>query len=324
MFRRLAAALLAAAVLPPLHALAAEEAAKKEEGPKIQWVAGPDKVDLGDDLAEINLPDSVAFAGPADTAKLLELMGNIPQGTELGIIVPKADDQDWFIIFRFDGIGFVKDDDAGEIDADGLLKSIQEGTQAANEERKKRGIGTIDVLGWAEPPRYDPKTHNLTWAIRGRNDDGTEIVNYNVRVLGRKGVMEVKLVDDASKYAAAKPAVEGVLAAFNYKAGKTYAEWRPGDKVAEYGLTALVAAGAGAAAVKTGLLAGLFKLLAKGGKLIVLAVLGLFGAIGKLFGLKKKEEPAPAPAAQPAFERATFDRPDQPTDPIDPAGPPKE
>jgi uncharacterized membrane-anchored protein len=305
---RLAAALLAVALLAPPHAWGAEEASKVEE-PKIEWIAGPEKVDLGKDLAEIALPETVAFAGPADTKKLLELMGNIPKGSELGLIVPKAEDQGWFIVFRFDGIGLVKDDDADKIDADGLLASIKEGTQAANEERKKRGAGTIEVIGWAEPPRYDAKSHNLTWAILGKNDDGTEIVNYNVRVLGRKGVMEVKLVESADKYVAAKPAVEGVLAAFNYKAGKTYAEWVPGDKVAEYGLTALVAAGAGAAAVKTGLLAGLWKVVAKAGKLIVLAVLGLFGAIGKLFSAFRSKRVGPGQPVAQRSDSNPFDRP---------------
>ncbi len=290
--RHLASAMIAAALwLGPHPAAAAEDA--PPEPPRIAWVAGPTTVELGSEIAEVKLPESLAFAGPADAKKLLELMGNVPQGSELGLIIPKAEEEDWFIVFRFDGIGFVKDDEAGSIDADAILESIKEGTKAANEERKKRGMSTVDVVGWAEAPHYDPVSHNLTWAIRGRNEGGQEIVNYNVRVLGRAGVMELKLIDDAEKFAAAKPAVDAVLAAFAYKPGKTYAEWRPGDKVAEYGLTALVAAGAGAAAVKTGLLAALWKILAKGGKLIVVAVIGFFGVIGKAFNALRGKRDAP-------------------------------
>ena len=266
--------------------------------PEIAWVKGPATVELGKEIAEVKLPDDLAFAGAADARKLLESMGNVTQGSELGLVVSRTEGQDWFIIFRFDGIGLVKDDDAKSIDADAILASIKEGTEAANAERKKRGMSTIDVVGWAEAPHYDAATHNLVWAILGRNEDGTEVVNYNVRVLGRTGVMELKLVDSAAGFAAARPSVDKVLAAFAYKPGKTYAEWRPGDKVAEYGLTALVAAGAGAAAVKTGLLAGLWKVLTKAGKLVVVAVIAAFGALGKAFNaLRGRKANAPAPPA---------------------------
>lgn len=298
MNRLLLAAAAAAATLAVHPTLAAEEA--PADPPQVEWIPGPQAVDLGKEIAAIDLPESLAFAGAADTRKLLEMMGNVPQGSELGLVVPKAEDQEWFIIFRFDDVGYVKDDDADEIDADAILESIKEGTQAANEERKKRGMATIDVVGWAEPPRYDAATHNVTWAILGRNEDGSEVVNYNVRVLGRTGVMEVKLVDGAATYAAAKPEVDKLLAAFSYKAGKKYAEWVPGDKVAQYGLAALVAAGAGAAAVKTGFLAGILKILAKAGKAVILvafaALAGIWKFVQGIFGRRA------APAPQPRFD----------------------
>jgi uncharacterized membrane-anchored protein len=62
-----------------------------------------------------------------------------------------------------------------------------------------------------------------------------------------------------------------------------------GDKVAEYGLVALVAGGAGAAAAKAGLFASLFKVIAKGGKAIVLLLIGLGVGIKKMF---TRAEPA--------------------------------
>ena len=67
------------------------------------------------------------------------------------------------------------------------------------------------------------------------------------------------------------------------------AEWVSGDKVAAYGLAALVAGGAGAAAVKVGLFASLAKVIAKGGKAIVLLLIGLGAGLKKLF---TRSEPA--------------------------------
>lgn len=249
------------------------------EDVQVEWVKGPTQVDVGDTLAEIKLPDGLAFAGAADARRLLEQMGNLTDGSEQGIIVPRAQDQDWFIVLEWNPIGFVKDDEKDSIDAPALLKSISEATEESNAERKKRGRPGLHVVGWAEPPRYDPVTHNLTWALLGRNDEGGESINYNVRVLGRSGVMSVTLVDSPRNLARAKPAVDSVISGFGYKQGKRYAEWVPGDKVAEYGLTALVAAGAGAAAVKLGLLGVLAKLFAKAGKLVIVALAGV-GALG--------------------------------------------
>ena len=70
---------------------------------------------------------------------------------------------------------------------------------------------------------------------------------------------------------------------FSYKSGKTYAEFRSGDKVAEYGLAALVAGGAGAAAVKLGLFAWLAKIFAKSGKAVVALLVGAAAGLKALF-----------------------------------------
>jgi uncharacterized membrane-anchored protein len=137
------------------------------------------------------------------------------------------------------------------------------------------------VVGWQEKPYYDASTHNLSWAILAKDDGGDQVVNFNVRLLGRRGYVSATLVDDPTKIADARPQLDGILAAFSYKSGSKYAEFRSGDKVAEYGLMALVAGGAGAAAAKTGLLAAFGKLLVKGGKAVVLLVVAAFAAVGK-------------------------------------------
>ena len=295
---KIAARALALAALVAGPGVAGAQQPAEPPPPKIEWTPGPAKVDVGRSIAEVQLPDGLAFAGASDTRKLLEAMGNPTDGSEMGIIVPKADDQDWFIIFEWRPVGYVKDEDKDKIDADELLKSIREGTEEANEERTKRGMPALHVVGWSEPPRFDDRSKNLTWAILGRSEAGHESVNYNVRVLGREGVMSVTLVDEPKNLARAKPAVDEVLAAFTYKQGKRYAEWVPGDKVAEYGLTALVAAGAGAAAVKLGFFAFLAKLFAKGGKLVVVALAGIVGLAAKFWSALRGKASA-RPAARP-------------------------
>jgi uncharacterized membrane-anchored protein len=266
MTSRHAARLAAALAL----ALAAAPAPAEEE--PFHWTEGPAEVDVGRNVAGLNLPDGLIFAGEKDTKRLLERVGNVVDGSEVGLVTSKAEGENWFIVFEWDDVGYVKDDEKDEIDADALLESIREATEASNEERVKLGGGALHVVGWSEPPHYDDRSHNLTWAVVARDDAGDQVVNYNVRVLGRSGVMSVTLVDDPANLQAAKPQVDRVISALTYKPGKTYAEWVPGDKVAAYGLTALVAAGAGAAAVKTGLLAVLLKFLGKAWKLVAVGV----------------------------------------------------
>jgi uncharacterized membrane-anchored protein len=272
MRRRMFSALVA--LLFPVAALAQQQA------PKVNWIRGPKTVALGS-VAELALPQGYVFLSASDTRTLQEAMGNVPDGREVGLVAPASDDESWFVVFDYNDVGHVKDDEKDKIDAPAILKGIKEGTEEANKVRAQKGVSAIHVVGWQQAPTYDERTHNLTWGILGRDDQGGRVVNFNVRLLGREGYVSATLVDDADKIGAARPHLDRILDAFSYKQGNRYAEFRPGDKLAKYGLAALVAGGAGAVAVKTGLLAGLLKILAKGGKAIVVLVVGAVAAIGR-------------------------------------------
>ena len=144
----------------------------EETGPKIDWTRGPAQVDIGNDIARIDLPEGYSFAGADDARNLLRSMGNRPSGNELGLLIPNAEDQDWFIVFSWQSVGYVKDDEKDKIDADALLESIQEATEAGNDWRKENHIPAMHVTGWAEPPRYDQRTNNLVWATLAESEGG--------------------------------------------------------------------------------------------------------------------------------------------------------
>jgi uncharacterized membrane-anchored protein len=255
--------------------------AAQQQAPNVNWVPGPAQVDLGK-VAQLELADGYVFLNAADARKLLAAVGNVPDGSELGLVAPAAEDQNWFVVFDYNEVGYVRDDEKDEIDAAAILKGIREGTEEANKVRKQKGVPGLHVVGWQQEPYYDAETHNLSWAILAKDDEGDQVVNFNVRLLGRRGYVSATLVDDATTIAAAQPHLDQIVSAFSYRSGNKYAEFRSGDKVAEYGLMALVAGGAGAAAAKTGLLAALGKLLAKAGKAIVLLVVGAVAAVGRL------------------------------------------
>jgi len=258
---------------------------------QIQWEHGPGVSALGQ-WAEIEVPDGFVFANGSDTQLLMEAMGNVNSGTEVGFIAPTS--LDWFVVFEFDKIGYVKDDEKDDLDSEAIIESIRKGTEAGNKVRRERGFPTLQIVGWEVEPHYNDLTNNLEWAIRAENEDGSLVLNHNTRLLGRRGVMKSTLVVDPEVFASVLPVFRSSLDGFEFKSGQTYAEYTKGDKIAKYGLTALVAGGAGAAAAKL----GLFKILGKYFKVVIVAVIAFFAGILKflksLFGGgsgRKEEEP---------------------------------
>lgn len=254
---------------------------------RINWIPGPTTVDLAGNVAQLYVPSGYLFTGAEDTQALMEYMGNPTDGTEVGTLVPKADDKDWLLVFEYREVGYVSDEDKDKIDADKILKSFKEGTEESNKYREERGIPALHIIGWYEKPHYDVISHNLVWAILAQDEgDESQVVNYNTRILGRKGYMSAVLVTEPGLLDQDKGEVETILGSFEYKEGQRYAEFKEGDKVAKYGLTALIAGGAGVAAAKF----GLFKVLAKFGKFIILGIVAvLAGLRNKIMGLFRKE-----------------------------------
>lgn len=245
---------------------------------KLNVVHGPAKANM-DNYAQIDLPDGYVFFDGKTTRAMMKKGGEPVSGREVGLIMPT--NEDFSVFFEFADIGYVKDDDKDKLNADKLLADIKRGNDAANKERVSNGNPPLEIVGWEQPPKYDETTHNLEWAIRATSE-GHAILNYNTRLLGRKGVMEVVLVVEPDKLDSTLPVFRGLLANYSFQTGQTYAEYRKGDKVAKIGLAALVVGGAAVGAAKLGLFAWLAVLLKKGFKLVVVAVVAVIAAFKKL------------------------------------------
>ncbi len=226
----------------------------------VEWVVGPGEGKLGD-RATVAVPEGFRFTGAKGAQLLLEAMENPTSGSELGLLAYESEQagQSWFVVFEFSDSGYVKDEDRDDLDAGALMETMRAGNEHGNELRKQRGWETIELVGWKREPFYDPRTQNLTWATLARSASGGESVNWSVRVLGREGVMNIDLVLGPETLDAALPAFEKVIDSFQYVDGQRYAQFTAGDKIAEYGLAALVVGGGAAIAAKTGLLGKLMK-----------------------------------------------------------------
>ncbi|MBK8824768.1 MAG: DUF2167 domain-containing protein [Anaerolineales bacterium] len=126
------------------------------------------------------------------------------------------------------------------------------------------------MLGWAEAPRYDPVGRRLYWAKHLRFNDVSESINYDVRVLGRRGVLSMSAVASPDQLTLVKVAMEQVLTFAEFNDGHRYVDFDPDlDEVAAYGIGALVA---GKLATKAGLFKGLLAIGSPGKKAIPLAL----------------------------------------------------
>lgn len=246
-------------------------------------------VKLGD-VASFKIPKGYKFLdGKSAEYVLHDLWGN-PPTSSLGMILP-ADGSpylgSWVIEITYEEDGHVKDDDAKDIKYDELLETMKKEAKEANPERKKQGYPTAELLGWASPPFYDQATHKLHWAKRLQfENDSLETLNYNIRALGRKGVLVLNAIGGMDDLDIIKTATPEVLANVNFDNGNRYEDFSSStDKVAAYGIGGLIAGGILA---KTGLLAKFGLIFAKFAKLIIVGIIGLGGAIMNFFRGKKE------------------------------------
>ncbi|WP_077038376.1 DUF2167 domain-containing protein [Pelomonas sp. KK5] len=261
-------------------------------------VAGPADIPLAGQ-AVLHLPAGEVFIPQPQAAKVMVAMGNPGQHADLqGLVFPQGDKEEWFATLRYIASGYIKDGDAKEWDADDMLKSFREGTEAANEERAKMGVTPLEIVGWAEKPAYAADTHRLVWAMASREKgapaDAARGVNYNTYALGREGYISINLVTELSELPQQKHVAHELLAGLEFDKGKAYADFNGStDHVAEYGLAALVV---GVGAKKLGLLAVVFAFLAKFAKLAILAVAGVGAAAARLFKRKDSKTDIPPQA----------------------------
>lgn len=246
---------------------------------------------LPDASAHIHVKPGFRFLGHDDARRVLEeYWGNPPDDTVLGMLVPDNagldSEHSWAVVVTYSDEGYVSDEDANEIDYDALLKDMKSGTSDSNEERKRAGYPAIELVGWAQPPRYDATSKRLHWAKElAFEGEKAHTLNYDIRVLGRSGFISLNAVAGMDDLGLVNSGMAEVLPMAEFDAGQRYADFKPGsDKVAAYGLAALVGGGI---AAKTGLLAKLGALLLAGKKFIVLIFIGLAAFARKLFGGKK-------------------------------------
>jgi uncharacterized membrane-anchored protein len=237
--------------------------------------------------AKLTVPEGMAFIPVSEATRLMRAMGNSVNSDLVGIVTRFDNDADWMVIVKWQAEGYVRDDEAGQLDAGQILDSLREGTEQANGDRRARGFAELEVVGWAEPPHYDATAHRLVWAVKVKDKgdaDDQAAVNFNTRALGREGFFSLNLLTDLDALERNRPVSATLLSNLEFDPGKRYADFNAStDRVAAYGLAGLIGV---VLAKKLGLLALVGLFLAKFAKAGLLAVAGAGLAIKRLFGRK--------------------------------------
>lgn len=259
--------------------------------------------------AVLHLGDRYYFLPAADAKRVLvDVWRNPPDAVTnvLGLVLEKDSDafrNVWGAVITYQDTGHVSDAYAGSQDYDAVLAQMKEGDAADNEQRKAAGFPTLSLVGWAQPPSYDAANHALIWARELAEGSAPEHgLNYDVRLLGRTGVLSLNMVSGMSSLPQVRAAAQDFGKAATFEPGAAYADYNATtDKAAEYGLAGLVAGGTAVAVAQK---VGLFAILAKFGKLIFIGLLAAGGAafafVRRLLGKKEEEVVEVAEEAEPA------------------------
>lgn len=240
-------------------------------------------IPLGE-MGQIKVPKGFKFLNAKQSKQVLEdIWGNPPSNETLGMLFetngsPVDSVNSWAFVIQYDGIGYVKDEDADDVDYQELMTDMKKETSETNAERSRLGYPTVDLVGWASTPFYDKDRKTLHWAKNLKfSGEETNTLNYDVRVLGRKGLFSLNAVGSIDNLPHIKSKINDVIASVEFSQGNRYQDFDSNiDEIAAVGIGGLVA---GKVLAKV----GFFALIAKFWKLIVGGLIVAGGAIRKLF-----------------------------------------
>ena len=249
------------------------------------------KIELGNGIASINVPEGFKFLESAEAKYVVEDLWGNPKGQEpLGLLFPAnsgaMDPNGYAYVVKFEDIGYVKDKDADKINYDDLLKDMKKASEEDNVERKKMGYTEMHLVGWAKKPYYDKEKKVLHWAKEFQVPETNEnTLNYDIRVLGRKGVLTLQAVSGMSQLDSVNHHIDDVLGMVAFNDGNKYSDYNSNtDKVAAWTIGGLVA---GKILAKVGFFAVILKFL----KFIIAGIAIAGGAVWRFItGRKKKQE----------------------------------
>lgn len=173
--------------------------------------------------------------------------------------------------------GHVSDEDAASIDGDKMAADFDK-----QSERDNRNVGEGEIRkenhAWLIKPRYDALNRIFEYATSFDEVLDGEVlgstVNSSILILGRTGHLVVIVVGNASENEIVTNAVKDVRTAIQYTPGNKYTDYDPStDKKSDFSIGAIAA---GALGVKVLAKLGVWAVIAKFGKVIIVGALAIW------------------------------------------------
>lgn len=272
--------------------------ATQEDSPTVKEIKAMHWMRSGDlhfDRSHSTLSLPAGFAGVAggDAVRFDELINGSKDEKTEGILLSKNDDT---VFFQFIESGYVTIDDWESLDPTAMINSIRENTEESNAVRRQHGLKPLHVKGWLHPPSFDRPTKTVFWAISIDRDNGSALVNSVALRLGRTGYEKIIWAAEPEAFTAAGGTLDPMLRAHSYDAGQRYEDHAAGDKLAGYGVAALVGAVAGAKLAKVAAAGGALLLFKKFWFLVLAPIALFYRKIKNFFGATPPAPPT-APSA---------------------------
>ena len=201
-------------------------------------IGAPFRADLSDQATE-RLADGTLFVPHDPAIKLLAMATKpVPPNFIALLLGPDGIEAPGFI--RFVPAGFIDSDAALAWTADDFLFSLKETIESGNPDRLKNNLQEREARRWVRPPRYNPETHQLSWAAMvlpksaPRESDGE--VTFHAVGFGREGIVEHSIATSEQKAEATGRLIDSFLGGLNFVAGKAYHDAQSGDRRAAGGV----------------------------------------------------------------------------------------
>jgi uncharacterized membrane-anchored protein len=206
-------------------------------GEEPQWLLGPGKANLKD-FGILEVPEGYRFTDAKGARIILQRMKKAVSPNLVGFLAP--DSGKFWAILEFTDLGYVKDlDKSTEFDAAATLEAVRARIGRQNQYLIRAGAAPITSVDWAIQPVFDPDRYTLAWALRAETRS-EKVVNQTVRLLGRRGALDIVAVQRDQGSFEPAPLLE-LAKNISFNPGERYADYQRGDKLATVGLVALIA-----------------------------------------------------------------------------------
>lgn len=204
---------------------------------------------LADGKIRMTVPEDFLFIEGEQARFILEdLWGNYTDGEVCGMLVKKGFKvtrliNDFSFVISYSDIGHVQDKQDIELNHNDLLATLRQNMELSNERRIANGVNTMQVEKWALVPYYDAYKKAVYWANSIKvNGTDEEILNYNLRLLGRNGVIKINAVATMDQFPAIKQILPQIISQVRFPEGQQYADYKEGnDRKSDWSIRELIA-----------------------------------------------------------------------------------